>query len=472
MLTRGSTAARAATLAAAVLATAVVLAVIPGHRGWFDIGVYYGAVRHWLDTGRLYDYVRPGTAYGFTYPPFAAVCMLPMRLLGWHPAIAVGVALSAVATALVLYWLVDPIARRRGWCRWYAFGLAACLCALTNPVRDTFSFGQVNLLLVALVLADRRLARLRGSRWTFLTGVGTGLAAAIKLTPALFILHLLIARQWRAAATATATALGATGIGFLVGPEVSRQFWTVTLWDTDRVGGFTNMSNQSLQGLIARLGPQLPGRVLWVAASLAVLAIWAHRLHRATVARDSLAAYSLTGLACCLVSPITWVHHLVWALPALVVLADAALRERRRDLLAAGWLLHLVISSGMVWLWRPDGRSPGTLFGGSAYVLLTVALLVAMPIRHRPDEPGPDGPRPPAAARPSDEDRTARATAPGTGAAHGTGPGRPRRRPAAVGRTTATPLARRQPWAPAADMRWTSEDRLTGRQAGREARSE
>ncbi|MGX4734505.1 glycosyltransferase 87 family protein [Kitasatospora griseola] len=421
MLTRGTTTARAAILAAAVLVTTVVLAVIPGHRGWFDIGVYYGTVRHWLDTGQLYDYVRPGTAYGFTYPPFAAVCMLPMRLFGWHPAIAVGVALSAVATALLLYWLIDPIARRRGWCRWYTFGLAACLCALTNPVRDTFSFGQVNLLLVALVLGDRQLA---DSRWRFLAGVGTGLAAAIKLTPALFIVHLLITRQWRAAATATATTLGATGIGFLIGPEVSRQFWTTTLWDTDRVGGFANMSNQSLQGLIARLGPQLPGRVLWVAASLAVLAIWAHRLRRAARARDTLAAYSLTGLACCLVSPITWVHHLVWALPALVVLADAALRDRRRDLLTVSWLLQLVVSSGMVWLWRPDGRTPGTLFGGSAYVLLTFALLVAMPIRHHPDDHSdPTAPLPPR--------RHAAGTNPDSAADPRSG--RPRKRPAAVG---------------------------------------
>ncbi|GAA2107980.1 glycosyltransferase 87 family protein [Kitasatospora saccharophila] len=419
MLTRGTTTARTAVLVVSVLVTALVLAVIPGHRGWFDIGVYYGTVRHWADTGQLYDYVRPGTVYGFTYPPFAAVCMLPMRLLGWHPAIAVGVALSAVATALLLYWLVDPIARRRGWCRWYAFGLAACLCALSNPVRDTFSFGQVNLLLVALVFADHQLSgrRFADSRWRLLAGVGTGLAAAIKLTPALFIVHLLLTRRWRAAATATGTALGATGVGFLFGPGVSRQFWTVTLWDTDRVGGFANMSNQSLQGLIARLGPQLPGRALWVAAALVVLGLWAYRLCRADAAGDGLAAYSLTGIACCLVSPITWVHHLVWMLPALVVLADAALdRTRGRGLLLTlCWLLQLVISSGMVWLWHPDGRGPGSFFGGSAYALLTLALLLAVPIRR-----GRDGPGRPAVS--------ARAAVPEPAPAHRTG-----RRPAPVG---------------------------------------
>ncbi|MFE1320437.1 glycosyltransferase 87 family protein [Kitasatospora phosalacinea] len=403
MLTRGTTTARIAVLAACVLATALVLAVIPGHRGWFDAGVYYGAVHHWADTGRLYDYVRPGTGYGFTYPPFAALCMLPMRLIGWHPAVAVGVVLSAAATALLLHWTVGPIARRRGWCRWYAFGLAACLCGLTNPVRDTFGFGQVNLLLVALVFADRELTDRQSTdtRWQLLAGVGTGLAAAIKLTPALFIAHLLLTRRWRAAATATATALGATGAGFLVAPEVSRQFWTATLWNTDRVGDFANMSNQSLQGLIARLGPQLPGRALWVAAALAVLVVWVHRLRRAAAARDSLAAYSLTGIACCLVSPITWVHHLVWMLPALVVLADAALSKTRRGgWLALCWLLQLLFSSGMVWLWRPDGRDLGTLLGGSAYALLTLGLLLAVPIRPHPDEPEEPG-RPAAPARPA-----------------------------------------------------------------------
>ncbi|MEV4557834.1 glycosyltransferase 87 family protein [Kitasatospora sp. NPDC049285] len=384
MLRHGSTAARIAVLTLAVVTTTVILAAIPGHRGWFDVGVYYGTVHHWMDTGAIYDYVRPGTAYGFTYPPFAAFCMVPMQLLGWHPAIAVSVVLGSVATGLLLYWLVDPIARRQGWCRWYAFGLAACLCALTNPVRDTFSFGQVNLLLVALVFADRQLAT---SRWAYLTGVGTGLAAAFKLTPALFIVHLVITRQWRAAATATAVAVGATGLGHLAAPEASRQFWSITLWDTDRVGAFAYISNQSLQGVIARLGPELPGRILWVATSLLVLAIWAYRLHRATRAGDTVAAYSLTGLACCLVSPITWVHHLVWALPAFVVLADAALRRHHRGLLATAWLLQLVICSGLVWLWRADSSGPGAFFGGSAYVLVTIGLLVGMPIRRRTEEP-------------------------------------------------------------------------------------
>ncbi|GAA2752744.1 glycosyltransferase 87 family protein [Kitasatospora cinereorecta] len=377
-------------LIALATSTTVFLAVIPGHRGWFDVGVYYGTVHHWADTGTIYDYVRPGTAYGFTYPPFAAFCMLPMLLLGWHPAIAVSVVLGAVATGLLLWWLVDPVARRRGWNRWYAFSIAACLVALLNPVRDTFSFGQVNLLLVALVLADWRLADSRYARWA---GIGIGLAAALKLTPALFIGYLLLTRR-RTALVATAVALVATGVGWLAAPRASGTFWTAALWDTDRVGAFGYISNQSLQGAIARLGPELPGRTLWLASSLVVLGIWAYRVRRAARAGDRLAGYALTGLACCLVSPITWVHHLVWLLPALAVLGDAALRttdrRRRARLLATGWTLYAVLVSGVVWLFHADTPGPVALIGGNAYLLITLGLLIGMPIRRRP----PAAPRP------------------------------------------------------------------------------
>ncbi|GAA4840733.1 glycosyltransferase 87 family protein [Kitasatospora terrestris] len=383
-----TTAGRITTLAAAVTATAVVLAVIPGHRGWFDVGVYYGTVHHWQQTGAIYDYLRPGTVYGFTYPPFAAFCMLPMLLLGWHPAVAVSVALSTVATALLLYWTVDPIARRQGWNRWYAFGLSACLCALLNPVRDTVSFGQVNLLLVALVLADWKLAQ---GRWSRCAGIGIGLAAAFKLTPALFIGYLLLTRR-RAAGVALLVAVAATAVGHLAAPRESGAFWTRALWDTDRVGAFGYISNQSLQGGIARLGPELPGRAIWLASSLVVLAVWAYRVRLAHRAGDRLAGYALTGTACCLVSPITWVHHLVWLLPALVVLADTGLRSpqraRRRRLLTAFWTAQAVLCSGVVWLWwNVPGHGIGVLLGGNAYLLIALALLVGMPIRGRTGEP-------------------------------------------------------------------------------------
>ncbi|WP_225877203.1 glycosyltransferase family 87 protein, partial [Streptomyces resistomycificus] len=172
---------------ALVAAVTAFTATVPLLRDWFDLRVYHGAVDSWVHHGgRLYDYRVPGTTYGFTYPPFAALAMLPMSLLGLRATIVVALLLDLVALAAVLRILVGPGWRGHGW---YGCVLGACALALFEPLRDTFSFGQVNILLLALVLADAWLLANGRARWA---GVGIGIAAAVKLTPALFIGLLLL----------------------------------------------------------------------------------------------------------------------------------------------------------------------------------------------------------------------------------------------------------------------------------------
>jgi alpha-1,2-mannosyltransferase len=349
-------AARRALLAAGlVAAVAAFLAYIPGHRGFFDAGVYHGAVHHWLDGGDLYDYVRGNTRYGFTYPPFAALILSPLALLDWHPAIAASLVLNTAASALLVRLLIG---RRT----WFTYTLAACAFAVFEPVRDTFSFGQVNLVLLALVVADTRL--LRGTRFA---GVGIGLATAVKLTPGIFLLYLVVTGQRRAAAVAAGTAAGATLLAVAVAPDASRTFWTEALWHTGRVGDLAYVSNQSLQGVLARLDPAAPSRLGWLVVVAAVLVVWAYRVRRA----DPLTGVALTGVTGCLVSPITWVHHLVWVLPALVLLAT----HRR---VVAG-VLHTVLCTGLVWLWFSGG--PLAFAGANAYVWICLGLLLGLPLR-------------------------------------------------------------------------------------------
>jgi alpha-1,2-mannosyltransferase len=368
--------ARPLSLVTVAVALALVIALAPGHRGWFDVGVYYGTVHYWLDGGgQVYDYLRPGTVYGFTYPPFAALVMAPMELVGWYTAVAASIVLNVAASVILLGWLVDPVVRRRGWPRWYSLGLAACLFAALEPVRDTFSFGQVNLLLLALVYADLWLLN-RDSR---LAGLGTGLATAIKLTPAIFILYLLLSRRYRAAGVATAAAVGATLLAGLVMPSASQVFWTDALWNTGRVGSLAYVSNQSVRGLVSRLDGT-GGGVVWALVVLIVLVAWAYRVRRATLP----AGFALTGVVACLVSPVTWVHHLVWLVPALVLLADEGLTRfqfrRGGGLLTAAIVIFVLLVSGPVWLWSPYPHGVDGFVGGNAYVWTALALLLAVPV--------------------------------------------------------------------------------------------
>ncbi|OXS36724.1 glycosyltransferase 87 family protein [Streptomyces sp. XY006] len=347
------------------LAVTVFTATVPLLRDFFDLRVYHGSIDTWVHHGgRIYDYRVPGTTYGFTYPPFAAVAMLPMSLLDLRTAIAAALLLNLAALALVLRLLAGPAWRRLGWFGW---ALLACLLALFEPLRDTFSFGQVNVLLLALVLTDAAL--LASGRGRF-AGVGIGLAAAVKLTPALFIGLLLVARRWRAAALATAVALAATALAALIDPDASRFYWTTALWDTDRVGRLAYVSNQSVQGILARLGE--PDRAVWAAAVLPVLGVWAVRARRAVAAGDWTAAFALTGLAACLVSPITWVHHLVWLLPSFAVLV------RTGHVRVAG-ALYAVLCTSVVWLWFDDASGIDGFLGGSLYAWITLGLLLRLP---------------------------------------------------------------------------------------------
>ena len=354
---------RAAGLAALGVTAIALLALSSRFTGHFDLRVYYGATRDWLHGGDLYGYVEHGRDrdYGFTYPPFAALVFAPLAILPWPVAVVVLDAATIAATVAVLHWLLGP-ARRPDRALLLTGGLL--LAVAFDPWRATYNYGQVNVLLLALVAADLLVLLPRGHR---LTGVLIGVAAAIKLVPGLFIVYLVLTRRWRAAATATVTAAGVTVLMWAVAPSASWDFWTGHLWQSSRIGDPAFVSNQSLNGAVHRLGA--PGAV-WLVLALAVLAGWALLVRRTD---DPLVGLALTGAVACLVSPITWVHHLVWLIPALAVLALA--RPRWALVLAIG--AYALLCSRLVW--RFNGRFAGWgQLGADTYLLVTLVLLGAV----------------------------------------------------------------------------------------------
>jgi alpha-1,2-mannosyltransferase len=350
--------------------------------GFFDLRVYYGAMNHWVDgNGELYDYLLPGTKYGFTYPPFAALTMVPMAYLGWHIAIGISMLLTVGAALAVIYWLVEPMARRNGWSPWFVLGIAAALAVAFEPMRETFLFGQVNAILLFLVAADV-LFLVRYNR--SIAGVGIGLATAIKLTPGIFIIYLIITRRFRAAAVASGTVMAATVLAGAVAPNASRIFWTDALWNTSRVGENSFVSNQSLNGVIHRWSPEQPSTAAWGLLVLITLAVWAWRSRVAARRGDEAMGLALTGIVGVLISPITWVHHLVWVLPAMILLVDRGLVEglskrRRNWLLGLAAVTYAVMCSRLVWAFNGKFETWYGWLGSNAYVWVSLVLLVAVP---------------------------------------------------------------------------------------------
>ncbi|MBX7269711.1 DUF2029 domain-containing protein [Micromonospora sp. Llam7] len=336
---------RASIVAAVAYAAWLAIGAFGRPYNFFDMKIYHGAVVWWASGHELYEFVAPDTTLGFTYPPFAGLAMLPMAHLPVALAGLVNALVSIVALALVLAALLRPVVDRLGWPLWYTVAIATPLAVAIEPTRETLGYGQVNLLLFALVIADLIALRWRSRRGSHQAendgpllrffysgawaGVGIGLATAVKLTPALFIFYLMITRQWRVAATATGTAIGVTIGSFgIVGAE-SRAYFGSVLWQTERVGAADMTPNQSLAGLLARLYDSIetPG-LLWLAFSVLVLALGLSRASNAHADGDELTAFTLVGLTANVISPISWTHHLVWVIPAIIVLADAAVRRR------------------------------------------------------------------------------------------------------------------------------------------------
>ncbi|SDM68886.1 alpha-1,2-mannosyltransferase [Streptomyces sp. cf386] len=272
-----------------------------------------------------------------TYPPFAALLFVPAALLPF----AVLKAAFLAGNALLVAVLIHLSARLAGLTLDLPVRCAATALALwLEPVFQTLLFGQINLALACLVLWD--LTRPSGARWK---GVAIGVAAGIKLTPAIFIAYLLLRGRLREAGTATAAFAGTVVLGALALPSASLDFWTRRLYETDRVGKAWIVDNQSLQGLAARaLGDAAPGPA-WAlpAAAVALTGLWL----TARAARQS-HALLLMAFTALLISPISWSHHWVWCVPLIaVLLAEGRLRT--------AWLVVVVFTARTMWLVPHEG---------------------------------------------------------------------------------------------------------------------
>ncbi|WP_433118350.1 glycosyltransferase 87 family protein [Micromonospora sp. CA-246542] len=387
-----------------LVAIVALVAVLPALylrnlvHNFFDLKIYMSAMDWWTAGHPLYDYVQPDRVQGelyFTYPPFSALLLWPFGLLRLGVTVTIFTVLTVAAVVLTTRWLVMPVIVRHDLPRTFTLTVAVLLVLAVEITRETITLGQINMLLVVLILADLLFAVPQARRWA---GVGIGLATALKLFPGIFIVYLVATRRWRAAAVASVTAAAATLLAAAVAPGDSWRFWTQELWDTDRVGRTDYVGNQSVFGLLSRFtAPEKPDRLLWLVIVAAVAGYGLWRAARAARAGDALTGLTLTGLVGALISPITWTHHIYWFVPAVVLLADAALSAKRPDEARRRWWsaalavgTTAVIVYGVVtfqkWGTAPvRTHDPVDFVLQNPYVLLSLLLLVALPVRvYRP----------------------------------------------------------------------------------------
>lgn len=291
--------------------------------GW-DFHVYREGSRYLLDGKALYDKPFKILNLYYTYTPFSTITFVPFDWMsdnaGRHIWFGINVFLLLLTVLLcwrMLGYRITP----------YTVGLSVLVtlvCCFLEPVRTTLFFGQINIFLMLLVLWD--VSRPEGSR---LKGIGIGIAAGIKLTPAFFALYYLATKQWRATVAAFVTIAATVGLGWAIVPNDSYQYWTGKFLDYTRIGkSLFHPANQSFRGAIARLTGEQPPTWLWlsVGALFVVVSMWiAARLYRQG---ETLLAVTVAGLTSSAVSPFTWSHHWVWVVPMLVYLVHRAFTSK------------------------------------------------------------------------------------------------------------------------------------------------
>ena len=347
-----------------------------------DLAVYVDGARHLTD-GTLYDFFSEPLHLPFTYPTFSAMIFTPMTWLNWTLLRILWQLASFGAIGLMAFSMLrllgragkgapNPIPNVRG--------IVVTVTALglwLEPVRTTFNYGQINLFLCALLLAGAA----SGKDWW--AGASVGLAAGVKLTPAITGLYYLLQKRWWAVVWSIVFFALTVLIGLALLPDETWRFFTKLMLDPARTGPVWSAINQSLRGAVARIaGEDLTSVWLLLAAAAAALGVWSTWVClRAGDRAAGLLAVQFTGL---LISPISWSHHWVWVLPLLMwCLFGARQRVTSVRVLAVAWAVatcsYIVsILIAQQYIDQPASR-PGWQSGlGAIYPVLGVVTLVLL----------------------------------------------------------------------------------------------
>jgi alpha-1,2-mannosyltransferase len=318
---------------------------------WYDLNIYNdaGLITRQLPA-ILYTWeLKVGVK--FTYTPFAALVfsggsLIPFWMLRW---IMTATSLAAIPLTA---WLTLGAMGRRGAARLAATLAVSALGLWLEPVMKALYLGQIEPLLMLLVVWD--LTRPDSRRWK---GIGIGIAAGIKLVPLLFIPYLLLAGKVRQAATAASTFIALIVVGFIALPAPSAAYWLTGYFiRPGRTGSVHSLVNQSLLGTLARLyGTVAPAQPAWLPLAIVVAA--GGLIGGAMLSRTGrpVQGWTLVGMTSVLVSPISWDHHWVWLVPVLAMLAGLAMKAR--PLARTAYVAAIVLIAGITaaWPWQFSG---------------------------------------------------------------------------------------------------------------------
>jgi alpha-1,2-mannosyltransferase len=363
----------------------------------------------WYEMGQLarseQSLYQPGLngEVRYMYPPTMAVMVYGPLSLFPQPVFVVAVAaLTAIAWAFSLLASFQLILGKwAGHPRWYYL---VPLLATGPYVYDLFLLGQINLVLLALVLASPLLNRTGRPGWA---GACLGLAIAIKVFPLPLLAYWILRQSW----WVVLSCILSLAVAVAVVPGLSRGFERTQTelgqWFQLMVGdqsgnamaarssiGFTRR-NQSLVSLSHRLlrdveagdrdgvgftvnfanvpprTAQAVGYGMCLLLGLLFLVVTRLRLGISPEAEACEIGMACVGIV--LLSPLSWTYFFCWLIPAWVIVCTQLRTHRwlKFPTILAGLLLFSALSE----LIHPQLQAYGVTAWGSVVLYLSLAFL-------------------------------------------------------------------------------------------------
>jgi alpha-1,2-mannosyltransferase len=348
-----------------------------------DVDVYRLGAETFIHGNSIYTQFPVSTVGGplpYTYPPVSVVAFIPLALI--PP--AVGFALLAGVTTAALFPLL--MAYRKGVPElrgildqpWMVVAAAIAL-VVSHPVKNTVFWGQINVILMMLVALD---CLWPNPKWR--RGVLIGIAAAVKLTPAGFALFFLLRKDYKALVTSVISFLVMSLLGLVLMPHDSIIYWTDRIFHATSMNIGLPFANESLTAGLEKIGLSGPA-LTWtgnLGVVLVVVMTWLGTRRALSDGNNGL-ALGVNAAGVLLVSPISWSHHWILAMPTSALLLVMGYQRHN------GWLL-LSGTAGVVIYWlAPQYMMPlfatdwnwDQKIAGSSYQILALALLATMTVR-------------------------------------------------------------------------------------------
>jgi hypothetical protein len=269
----------------------------------------------------------------FIYPPPALLMIWPLHFFSYEGAKALMLVVNHACLLFAIGFMLsrlfaEEFARSPGL---FAAALTIAYSLFFDPAVVTVQLGQVNLLLLVFVCLTWHALKTNAGAWSI--AIPLSLAIVIKTYPALLLLLLVSCRRYKAAAFTVGLFALFCAMSYVLLPSGIWADWITKVLpngDEAHPGPWNQnirafiarafMPNQFSEPLIALPGLVKPSIMLLSAVVFGVTLWLSYRSwRRPDGTRRVDALMSLYLLTIFLIAPVSWEHHFIYLLPALIL---------------------------------------------------------------------------------------------------------------------------------------------------------